>query len=318
MQAPVHNLVNEFMASPECAFSVGGLGAIAEYQDSAPSRIECNNNKALATSKNGAMAIDFSTPVTVLAYESLSAKAQRWQHAIALITSSEQARMASRGVLCELGKDSKALMAEQREDVLFDLGTGLPHIEFCVRTSEPALIRVLRAHCGEHVVNAEHPVIDAIIDASPHRVVRSSAARIEVYQVIDRHQTPAGPHTHLLPDLLQRQRTHSANLPLPGGTVPLLTIHPENPFLDCYGHDRDFVKAPFERFQQVLDVYGDEDYVAAKQALHEAFNNNEEPAQFAPPKSRSGRLGLRIALRQLYHTSAATEAVLRWQSHFKH
>ena len=51
-----------------------------------------------------------------------------------------------------------------------------------------------------------------ILAANPHRVFISRLGRIEVYQPIPppSGKSPEGPHTHVLPRLLQSRRTHPA------------------------------------------------------------------------------------------------------------
>ena len=78
---------------------------------------------------------------------------------------------------------------------------------------------------------------------SPHRVLVGPCGRIEVYQTIPPvdGRSPDGPHTHVLPKLLRAGRTHAANLPIPDGLVPCLTIHPSRPDPDhamiaAHGH----------------------------------------------------------------------------------
>lgn len=71
--------------------------------------------------------------------------------------------------------------------------------------------------------------MQAIKDASPHRVFRTHLARIEVFQSIPSRvrgeQTPPGPHTHVLPKLLARWRTDPSRVRLPDAYDPVLHVY---------------------------------------------------------------------------------------------
>ncbi|MGR8919219.1 MAG: DUF6925 family protein [Gammaproteobacteria bacterium] len=312
MTAQLTALLTSHLEDPSCAFSVGGFGALAEFQDP-EARIEQRAGRVTAYSPRGALAAAASGVENVLAYETLSAREDAWQHGVAIYADAAAATGAQRACLTELGPDVAAVRERDREALLFDLGVGLPNADFCIRTRDAALIELLRRHLGASVVRAGHPVLEAMIDASPDRVVSSRFARIEVCQKIDRHQTPAGPHTHLLPDLLGKGRTHSARVPLPPGAMPLLTLHPENPLVDAEGHPRDFSRAAFDRFQRLLERCGDATYVAEKRRLAAALERAVPPDAYPRPASRIARLAHRVTLRQLTHLGGDAATIDQWK-----
>lgn len=228
MDGGLAKLVEDHLRSPASGFSIGCLGALAEFQD-VDARVPSNRSNGLieARSPRGGLRIDSANAVSAVAYETLSAAVDAWQCGVVLVANETTIRTSARSVLTELEPDINAMRDEHRNDVLFDLGVGMPHIDFCIRTSDSSLIKDLRCHVGTPVIEASHRALECIIESSPHRVVMSAIGRIEVYQPIDRHQTPNGPHTHLLPDLLAKRRTHSANIPVPSGHLPLLTCIPK-------------------------------------------------------------------------------------------
>ena len=294
-------LLADCLRDRQCGFSVGGFGALAEFHDET-GEFELHSDGAMTVSSpRGAVRVVPGT-AEVLAYELLSGNPDSWQCGILLNGPEAAHRMGSRTVLTELGADTEAIEPDFADGILFDLGAGLSQVDFCIRTTDSILLGLLRKHLGQVVITEAHPVMEAIIDASPHRVSRSSLARIEVYQTIDRHQTPVGPHTHLLPDLLRHRRTHSANIPVPEGHVPLLTVHPSHPLYDATGTRHAFDADAHERFQPWLDSYGDQRFVTAKRNFEQAVRTGLEPDQFKGADTRAGRLGERIALRQLTHT----------------
>ena len=81
-----------------------------------------------------------------------------------------------------------------------------------------------------------------ILAASPHRVFVSRIGRAEVYQPIPsaNGKSPDGPHTHVLPKLLQHRRTHAATEPVPDGFVPCAHLYPRHPLKDAFGREKTF------------------------------------------------------------------------------
>lgn len=302
MDRELTNLIAVHLNTPASGFSIGCLGALAEFQDSDSRVAPISGNGAIeACSAHGAMRIDSNNAVSAVAYETLSATADAWQCGVVLVANETATRASGRSVLTELKPDADAIRDANRNDILFDLGVGMRHIDFCVRTSDPSLINDLRRYNGMRVVEAGHPIFERIIASSPHRVVMSAIGRIEVYQDIDRHQTPSGPHTHVLPDLLAKGRTHSTNIPVPSGTLPVLTLHPENPLRDLQGQRKPFSKHAYDHFESILAEHGLPKYVDEKLRLRRAIATGMDPVDYRKPASRIGRLAMRIALRQSLH-----------------
>ena len=131
-----------------------------------------------------------------------------------------------------LGPDQQAIRVEDKAAELFDLGLGLPHMKFCVRTSDTSLIETLLAKTDSALFDrGNRQTLDALREASPHRVVTSILGRVEVYQSIAGHGgvTPEGPHTHLLPDLLSENKRFGPDLVLPPTYFPALYLYRSGP-----------------------------------------------------------------------------------------
>jgi hypothetical protein len=275
--------------------SIGCLGALAEFHE--PDAVYTRHDDGLtAVSARGALAVKLCGDEVACAYEAPSAHGDAWQYGIALLAPGR--RGAARDTLTEIGPDQHAIDSPARGLPLFDLGLAVPNVDYCVRSADPEVIAALRAHCGTSVLSPGHPLQGVLIEASPTRVVMSPLARIEVYQPIARERTPQGSHTHLLPALLSRRRTHAANLPLPPGALPLMTLHPENPLFDDEGQRRGFDAAAFARFETLLTRHGLPDYVSAKQELRAAL---EAGQQYQRPRTRLARAALRAAQRQSHY-----------------
>lgn len=304
------------LTDPETGWSMGSFGAIAEFHhvagDPAPSLLPGIG----ALTGRGGVRIDRPDLIRPVAYEMLSAQPQRWQQGISLCLPEGEAAMARRDVLRELGPDTEAIRPEDRTAVLFDMGLAQSQVDFCIRTTDPDLLAVLRAHEGQPVA----PAMPAILAAHPHRVALTRIGRIEVYQKIGGPDTggtsPAGPHTHVLPKLLRAGRTHSANTPIPEGLVPVGGLHPASPIITPMGEDRDFDTALFDAFQDLLARWGDPATVAIKSAVWAALAEGCEPESFTPPDGRFGRAALRIALRQARRHKGDSALSLRWIAAF--
>ena len=68
--------------------------------------------------------------------------------------------------------------------------------------TDHGMITMLRGALGARLVGTHHPALMALVEASPPRLFRTSLAEITVTQPIAQTETPEGPHTHLLPDLI--------------------------------------------------------------------------------------------------------------------
>lgn len=308
-------LVREELANTATSWSIGGFGALAEFHHSDDASVSADGMACV--SALGAIRIERAESAIVRAYELLSARAGLWLHgAVVCLPQVEPPSGASR-VIVELGADRAAIRAEDRSAPLFDLGLGLGNARFCVRTGDATLLARLRAATGRNVFDAPG-LFDELKRVSPHRVVVSRLARIEVYQPIAHEggASPDGPHTHLLPELLRKHRTHPATLPVPAGFEPALSVYPSSPVQDAHGLVKSFDRDAFERFQRWLASFGDRDYVCAKRQLFDWVRAGRYPDQVALAARRIERNAWRIATRQLAQLDGVSEALAAWRSRF--
>jgi predicted Fe-S protein YdhL (DUF1289 family) len=139
-----------------------------------------------------------------------------------------RAVVRSYSVLQPLGSDADAIDESQRSEQLFDLGFGRQNSRFCVRTGDEALASTLSVRAGRRWPEVMSAIGEQLVSASPNRVVESAAARIEVRTKIPLpgHQSPAGAHTHFLPDVLKTDREIAASLELPDYAAPVAIFYP--------------------------------------------------------------------------------------------
>lgn len=270
------------LCEPASSWSVGEFGVLAEFHHAGP----VVHSGLLARTPGGAIRVRPHPQARILAYETPSPNPRLWNHGVAFCLPENEARMACRTGVTELGPDTEAICEASRREVLFDLGLARRSVDFCVRTADPALLEKLRAALGASIL--ERPDLNAaIVAAGPARVVESRMARVEITNPIPPPGgvSPNGPHTHLMPDLAKRGRTHDANIPVPAGFLPCLTLYPAHPARDPEGREREFDAGMHSAYQRLLEQFGDREYVAAKRSS-------------APPRNRKESLGQLIAARQ--------------------
>lgn len=301
------------LADPASSWSIGASGVLAEFarEPDEPCALEALQ----AVTARGAIRVERRPALRALAYEVLSAQPALWHHGILFNLPAAAGTQPARTVVTELGPDTGAIHAEDRDARLFDLGLGSAAFAFCVRTRDAALIRSLHRAEGTVFLAAGRELATALVSASPHRVAFSRVARIEVYQPIapEGGATPTGPHTHFIPRLIRARRAASANIPLAAGEVPGLTLYPPHPAKDAAGCPKRFSHAEHSAFQRVLARFGDAEAAAAKADLIGAVERGDVPERWGAPATRGARHACRIALRQLRQSGAALPALPAWE-----
>lgn len=304
----------------EAGWSMGSFGAIAEFHHVGDEVPPPPDAPLTQITKRGGVRIERLEGVRPIAYETLSPRAHRWSQTVSLCLPKDNAMMHSRDVLTELGVDDAALRDEDRGAFLFDMGLAQPQVDFCIRSSDPELLAVLRENEGRSLMKHDSPAMGAILKAHPHRVVLTKIGRVEVYQMIGGPDTggtsPEGPHTHVLPKLLRTGRTHSASAPIPEGWVPCAGFHPENPVFGRLGEDKEFNRDAFDAFQALLAAWGPEAYQEAKAACWAALEKGDGPITMSEPTTRTGRTGLRNGLRQWRRIHGDNAMLDRWSARF--
>ncbi|MEM8575637.1 MAG: hypothetical protein AAGF48_13490 [Pseudomonadota bacterium] len=305
---------------PETGWNMGSFGAIAEFHHVTGDKPAVAGEAFSRVTQRGGIRLSSLESARPVAYETLSPKPHRWAQAVALCLPAEAAAMARRDRLTELGSDDEALRAEDRGAILFDMGLGQPQVDFCIRTSDPGLLDILRANEGRSLFEPNDPAMGAILRAHPHRVALTQLGRVEVFQKIGGPDTggvsPEGPHTHVLPKLLGAGRTHSANVPIPEGWVPCGSFHPPSPVFGRLGEDKDFDALAFSAFQTLLDAWGAEEYREAKREAWAALRAGAPPDTHHEPSTRLGRTGLRNAIRQWRRQDGDASCIQAWASCF--
>jgi predicted Fe-S protein YdhL (DUF1289 family) len=127
-----------------------------------------------------------------------------------------------------LGPDAGAVEEAHRGHHLFDIGLGRQASRFCIRTDDADLIATLTALAGRPWPDVMREAGMAIFSAYPHRVVESRLARVEVYGPIPLpgSPSPAGAHTHFLPEFLKTGEEAPSGLMPPDYAWPVAIFYP--------------------------------------------------------------------------------------------
>ncbi|WP_119168923.1 DUF6925 family protein [Algihabitans albus] len=314
---PIRRTLREHFALPSSAFSIGSFGAIAEFHRRTDEPVEGlpGDRLGIATAR-GALRVTLRPDARGIAYETLSRDGRRWQQGVAFCLPEAAGHSQARRMLTPLGPDQEAIRAGDRAALLFDMGLGARNIDFCVRSADPDLVRLLERHAGESLLTPGHPAAAAILEASPHRIARSALGRLEVYQAIGRLRTPEGPHTHLLPKFLRSGRTHSANIPVPPGWLPALMLHPASAVSDENGRPIPYRPERQAAFEALRARFPDPAVLQVRAALQASLRSREGLEGFPPPADRTQRTALRVALRQLRAQGEANGELAPWIAAF--
>jgi hypothetical protein len=288
---------------------------IAEFYRAADEPVDLDNSgdPALASGR-GAIRLAPAAHARVHAYEAPSrGNRQGWMQGITVSLPAPESALSARQGITDLGPDRDAIRAEDQDALLFDLGLGIDHIDACVRTRDAELIACLRESAGQDPLAPGHPAIGAVLASQPHRVFVSRLARLEVFEPIPLSDADKallnGPHTHILPDLLADDASHSVPVAVPAGHLCGVEVHPASPLHDLLGHRIEFDRARFETFQRQLGRWGDPVYVAEKARATAAMRAGAAPALPAP----EARDAWRVAQRQLAKTDPGLAGLRDWR-----
>ena len=315
MSTAAVDLLQREILNPATQWSLGTFGAIAEFSRDPEEPVRLVHSEKIVSAETSRGAIVLRPEPTPRAFASEGLTRTGWSQRISLCLPRQSCAMNRRTSLTEIGPDRDAAREEDRHSILFDLGFGAPHADFCVRARD-ALAGRLREHAGRDVFEPGNPAMGLILAAQPHRVFISRLGRIEVYQPIPppSGKSPEGPHTHVLPRLLRNRRTHPATEPVPDGMVPCAHIYPPHPALDGMGEARPFDAVHHDAFQAMMEACGDPEVLAAKRRVVAAVLAGEPPTAVA--SDRYGRISVRIALRQLKSQGHASAVLTAWIASF--
>lgn len=297
--SPMRRLAEEQLADPDALWTVGEGTAAATFARHPDEHVSRGPHSAVTSGR--AIRLTLPADAVAIAYETPDpADPLRWQHAVVFCLPAAGARRAGRTVITELGPDTGALRPQDTAGTLFDLGRGGPDTESLVRTSDPAVLAVLREVQGRPADELGGAQAAALAGPAVHRVVRSAAGRIEVFGPTARRAVPPHPPT----------------APIPEGWVPCLTVRPPHPAMDQRGRPMPFDHGRHERFQAILVEHGDPVLGVLKADVVAAVRAMRGPAGALATDDPIGRATVAVAVRQLALTDGTSGALAAWRSRF--
>ena len=204
---------------------MGVVGAVAEFTDGGEGiKVSLDGDAIVAHTRNGAIRMLINDDVRAVTFD--QPKLNREPRTI-LAVKRERGRLPLALGLSDLGGDANALIKET-DARLFDLGLGRKEGRFCVRVNAGRAQEALGGALGLPFADALPRIGGPLIEESPTRVVESALGRIEVQGQIPppTAKSPAGPHTHLLPDHLVTERALPVGMDLPRAYLPGAIFYP--------------------------------------------------------------------------------------------
>ena len=316
MQTAYFDLAADLAADSANGWSIGSFGAIGEFvRDRGEEAIIRQETRSLeVVTSRGGLRIAPSQHLAPIAWDSLSSDGESWGHSLAFCVPVPK---DDDDVICHLGRDRDALRAEDAGGALFDLGVAVGAVRMCVRSTDAKLLDALLAAEGRPISQCEG-LIAEILRAQPHRILLSSAGRIEVFQPIpppDGH-SPIGPHTHYLPRLASKRRAHSSNAPIPDGWQAAIMLHPPSPWRTPLGARRPFDPDVDAAFLPFLERFSLPEDRCVEDDIRRAIGSGLTPEQAEWPASRRGRAKARIVLRRM--AANGDVRVRRWRAYRDH
>lgn len=206
----------------------GVVGAVAEFTapPGSSTRVSRDGQDIVAVTDGGALRFAIDDDVRALTFDPPETPPARQR--ILLAVTRERGRPPAASTVSALGQDTGAIDAEARQAHLFDLGLGRKEARFCLRCGPGAALDALASVCGTRPDEALPRIGATLVARSPTRVVESALGRIEVATPIPSpgSSSPAGPHTHLLPDHLATGRALPAGMELPRAYLPGALFYP--------------------------------------------------------------------------------------------
>lgn len=220
--AEILNWVTDTIANRLGTWVTGMPGAVAEFP--------CGQDRDVAVTKNldSVVGSAYDALFRLRFHDKLRAFAFTKDGPIVLGLPKTRLQLSSTQFFTALGADRGAIDPENRHHALFDFGLGRKYSRFCIRTDNDLLTTTLNHVSGHPWPDVFAQVGKQILAESPHRVVESTLARIEVFSLIPPPggSSPAGAHTHFLPQFLSSGAECPPSLALPEHAAPIAIFYP--------------------------------------------------------------------------------------------
>src|SRR5882724_3630838 len=122
------DLITDQLADPDAPWSLGTFGAVADFIRDAdePAEIAQTEQAISVVTPRGGIRLEARESMRAVAFETITT--QSWSQRVAFCLPEAQSAMGKRAVLTELAPDARALRAQDRDALLFDLGLGAAQV----------------------------------------------------------------------------------------------------------------------------------------------------------------------------------------------
>lgn len=224
----IRSFVIRTLQQAQGTWVVGVVGAVAEFVAKPGGTVGVREieDAIVATTDGGALKFQIDDDVRALTFDPLDTPAE--QQRIVLTVKRARGSPDLADVVTDLGPDAQAVRATDRGVQLFDLGLGRKEARFCVRSATGPALNALSSAAESPLPEVIPSLGLVLVEHSPVRIVESALGRIEVSTPIPLPggKSPAGPHTHLLPDHLATGRALPAGMDLPRAYWPGAVFYP--------------------------------------------------------------------------------------------
>lgn len=215
--------VRDTIVAGQGTWVVGAPGAVAEFPsfDGAPINVSVEAGVITAERPDAAFRLAITDKVRAFAFTDGGP-------IVLGLPRGRAAFPSSASELKPLGPDTGAIGEAHRNDMLFDIGIGRRYTRFCVRSNNEELLSSLSKIGGQHWSNFMPIMLSQFIAVSPHRVVETAAARIEIFAKIPGpgESSPNGAHTHFLAEFLKSGDEIPPSLAPPDYAAPVAIFYP--------------------------------------------------------------------------------------------
>ncbi|WP_158969858.1 DUF1289 domain-containing protein [Chachezhania sediminis] len=226
----VRTFVRSTLEGARGTWVAGVLGGVGEFC-AAPGKaieVEEDGDNIIARTEGARLRFLIDDAVRALTFEAPDIPPERAR--IVLAVKRERGRPPVADGIAALGPDRNAIDSVDRRCALYDLGLGRKEARFCVRVAPGPAHEAMDRALGIAFPACMGTIGHALLAESPARVIETPLGRVEVLAPIPAPggQSPVGPHTHLLPDLLSSGRATPVGMDMPRAYLPGAIFYPRS------------------------------------------------------------------------------------------
>jgi predicted Fe-S protein YdhL (DUF1289 family) len=173
-RAEIGSWVQQTLSKGSGTWSAGGSGALAEYfvRDGERPDVDANEDRIEARLPELRFRLNLHDKMRAFGFAE--------DGAVVLGLPKARATLSGASTLTALGEDVNAIDPLHRGHMLFDLGAGDRSSRLCIRTNDSDLISTLNSLIGQPWPGVLQDATKHLLSSSPHRVVETTQARIEI------------------------------------------------------------------------------------------------------------------------------------------